>query len=841
MIEQPSISQEPAAQPIVAPAPDPISAPAPHAPTHNRLWAYYVAVMAIGAGGLLITRTDSFTILMFVATLLYLVLQVFVQLVQSRGNDGTGGVSGDANTSANANTIQARNVGMVFSALFAVFLMGISAFLLQPTPGRVINLQFVAVSLAIGTVVLLFAVNFYYGNPTAEKPLFRFAGAVNPFPHGSPLVTTLGILMLLTEAEISGNVLKLEWLRGISFYAQAVLFYGGVALVGFGMAGGGSIAWLGRFVTGLRRRDWHWWALAAILVVGFGLRVYNLAGSLPLQIDDGSNLPGVWVLIADRPDVGLITDADNHYTTQLFSQLLALCMKVFGFNLAAVRMVAAIFGTINLIGIYLLASTLFNRNFALLATLLLATFPPHLHFSRLIFAHIVDVTFGTFTIAFLARAMKDNRRADWAIAGVMLGLTQYFFEAGRLFFPPLILLWLGFTAVVNIRTFRNYWRGLTIFAVTAVIVAVPTYYAAAARNMGITTRINVSGVGLSYWTNLLSSGNWDEIVRRVTAPLLVYVHHPEVGLIYYGGTHPMILEVFVPFFLLGIAYLVWWWRKPMFVIIIWLLATAGANLLMQAVSNYTRFIVGFPAIALAMAAGIYYVIPMLFAERKRITHFAISAVLVIGISTGQVVYYFNDHLPTFRTQVRNLWFHPDVMDAVFRAAELPIGTQAILVSRARIDLNVPRLFMNLYQYGTFRNENFVAVTTDEFTQTFVDSLPLDKNYAFFVEMGHPQVLDLLNAKFVFDAPRYTRETDIVPEKAFILYYAPLNNQNLPPPTPIATATPIPTQTPPPTVMPTQTAIPSATPTPVPTETPIPSPTPGPTFTATPIPSATLTP
>ncbi|MHB8627259.1 MAG: glycosyltransferase family 39 protein [Aggregatilineales bacterium] len=209
-----------------------------------------------------------------------------------------------------------------------------------------------------------------------------------------------------------------------------------------------------------------------------------------------------------------------------------------------------VLGTLGVIAVYVVADALFDSNLALIAALTLATFPPHMHFSRLSFLHIADATFGTFAIGFAARGMKYNRRTDWALAGVALGLTQYFFEAGRLFYPPLIVIWLGSLALMNFRRFRPFQRGLGIFALTALLIALPTYYAALEKNSMFSPRFGSSALDASYWLNLLQHAPLRDVILRIAQPFLVFVHTPETSL-YYAGYHPMILEYLVPFFLLG--------------------------------------------------------------------------------------------------------------------------------------------------------------------------------------------------------------------------------------------------------------------------------------------------
>ena len=114
-----------------------------------------------------------------------------------------------------------------------------------------------------------------------------------------------------------------------------------------------------------------------------------------------------------------------------------------GRNLEGLRILSVIVGTLGIPALYFLAKELFDRKTALLAALMPGRFPPHIQFSRIALNNIVDPLFGTLALAFLVRGLKYNRPLDYALSGAALGLTQYFYEGGRLLFPALILLIAG--------------------------------------------------------------------------------------------------------------------------------------------------------------------------------------------------------------------------------------------------------------------------------------------------------------------------------------------------------------------------------------------------------------
>ncbi len=214
----------------------------------------------------------------------------------------------------------------------------------------------------------------------------------------------------------------------------------------------------------------------------------------------------------------------------------------------------------------------------------------------------------------------------------------------------------------------------------------------------------------------------------------------------------------------------------MILVSLWLFATAVGNLLMLAIANYTRFVVGMPAIALAMAVGIYYLVPMLFTARRQLVTW-ITAGIVGVVCVGQALYYFADQLPALRYQVRASAPYPDPMDAVFRMLKFPENTQAYMISDHPVDKEIPNVVLALYLWGRPTTLGLNIAATSDITPEFLRTLPPDKNYAFFVEPGHPDVIAALQQAFVLDAPQTTEVQEMPPGKGFVMYFAALGKQH----------------------------------------------------------------
>ena len=663
------------------------------------LWMLYIALLFAGMIGMVATRSVIFPQLMFLVTVLYIATRAGITLSRARRSPNLPRIV------VTFDQVISQRFSLSLLTVIAAVLFALSAYLFLLVPNdSMANVGTATLLMLAGGIVFSLAVYVNHREQFIDEPGMTIATGETAFPTPYAFAATLGILLLLVEAEISGGSLELEWLRRVSYTLQGLLFWGGLLLLAIGLCGATGLNVLVRFANRVRQRKPETLALIAILVFAFVVRIWDLRNSLPESIDDGVALTNIFPFLSDNPEVGLVAIASQY--PQVYQQLVAISVKLFGYDLLGARAINAFIGTLTVIAVYLLAEALFDRKMALVSALVMATFPPHVHFSRVTFLGLADPTAGTFALAFLARALRHNRRADWVLAGIAFGLTQYFYEGGRLFFPVLVAAWLVFMASTSFRKLVGIRRGLGLFAVTTLITIIPVYYAMLARNGPFLTRMADSGTGVAYWTQLFQTESTQNIIARLAAPYLAYVHFPEQAL-YYAGTHAMILEYLAPFFFVGLSYLLWSWRKPAVIVPMWLLATPTANLLMTDSIQNPRYIVGYSAMALTIAAGIYFGVPYLLSLlRNRRVVLAATAVTVALVCVVQVHYYFNEHVPTLLQQIRTQTSYPSVVDASLRMRDMPPGTQAYFISTNPADSSVATAFL-----GLFRWENLLPYLT----------------------------------------------------------------------------------------------------------------------------------
>jgi 4-amino-4-deoxy-L-arabinose transferase-like glycosyltransferase len=606
--------------------------------------------------------------------------------------------------------------------------------LLQPA------LMLIAGGLALGVALLLHSDGIVLPPPQQQHNRPLKTGRVRL------LAVALGLLALLILTLMNGE--RPHTLLPVAHYhVQWILLLGGITALVWGLSQDGR--WP------LIQQD-ELLILTGITLLALGLRLWQLDTAVYRPVDEINFMAPVSALW-EKPDIQIlkpfadIVPSNVPAFTWLYPLLQNMSVGLFGSGLFALRFVSAVFGGLTIPALYGLAHLLFSRPVALLAALTLAAFPPHLHFSRLGVNNIADPLFGVLALAFLARGLNSNRRADYVLAGAMLGLTQYFYEGGRLLYPALAIGWFTLCGLAPRRAVN--WRCAMTGLLVAVIIAIPVYYALTTNQLQVAARLQNTSLSLPQWAFLLTRSGTDAaqlFAERFGYPVLIYFAMQDTGW-FYGGDQPLVLFALAPFFLLGLMFMLWRIRQPAgLLLVLWMALTTLGNAALQDNSQGQRFVVAFPALALLIALGLGQTF-LLFWPRglgKPQLRRWVLAGLIAALPIGQTIYYFGDHVPTF---VRQFTYNPNLDDVLLRLPTLPPHTQVHVI--------VPRVVweFDLLTFTRFFRLDIQARSyfPEEFTEIVLQSVNRDLNQAFFVLPDDTDTLARIRRFFTLGTPRFS--------------------------------------------------------------------------------------
>lgn len=206
--------------------------------------------------------------------------------------------------------------------------------------------------------------------------------------------------------------------------------------------------------------------LIGVVLLGMVLRVVQLEKA-PLTMLGDEGAMGTEALQVLR---GYLTDPFatgwlSHPSLWFFLQ--AASLQLFGHDLSGLRMLSAIIGSASIGTTFVMARLLFGWRVAAMAALLLATYHFHIHFSRVALNNIGDPFFGTLLILLLTIGWRTQSRVAFGMAGVTLGLAQYFYHGTRLFIVIVVLL--GFIGLVRLAMSEKRMVGMAVVAGLLVI------------------------------------------------------------------------------------------------------------------------------------------------------------------------------------------------------------------------------------------------------------------------------------------------------------------------------------------------------------------------------------
>jgi hypothetical protein len=364
-----------------------------------------------------------------------------------------------------------------------------------------------------------------------------------------------------------------------------------------------------------------------ILLVGFGLRVWNLTGIPPGLTHDEAN--------HGREAIGILNGILlyffplNYGSEPLYSYTVALSMALFGQGLFALRWVNVVFSVATIAVTYLWAAPRFSRPAALLGAALMAVSFWPLAASRQALRAGMLPFFMVLAVWFFWRILEVNRdrkpqtTADTdntsnspfvtrhsslviLIAGfsVAIALTLHTYLAARvswLLFP----VFMAYLGLFHRPLFRTSWRPVLLGLVLAGLLVVPMFlYLRAHPEMQ--TRLDM----LDRPLQAIAAGEWRPILTNVRAAMLAFVW-PGYGdgfLAYNLPGRPVFDPISAVFFVAGLATCVWYWRRPAYAfLLLWFLIGIIPSLITGPTANATRNMAALPAVFVIAAVG--FVIP----------------------------------------------------------------------------------------------------------------------------------------------------------------------------------------------------------------------------------------
>lgn len=342
----------------------------------------------------------------------------------------------------------------------------------------------------------------------------------------------------------------------------------------------------------------------------------------------------------------------------LYFMLQSFSIRLLGTTTEAIRLTSALVGALTVPALYLVARPWFGNRAAFLAALYLAAFHFHVNFSRIALNNVWDGLGYVIVLGALVHGWRTGRRASFVLAGLVLGLLQYFYPSSRLLIL-LIAAWLLVAIVLDRRRLRAALPNLALMGLAAIVPVIPLvmFYSRYPNEfLAPLSRFSVLGEWMK--NELVITGDTVQaiLLRQFSLGFQAFTVTP-LRHWYMPGT-PILREVPAALFLAGLALMLLRLRdERVWLIGLWLAAFGAAGALSESTPASQRYVSVAPAVCLVVAYGVDTTGEYLarFWPRLRKAIPVISLLLVAALAVDDLRFYFLDYTPNSQFGGDNGW------------------------------------------------------------------------------------------------------------------------------------------------------------------------------------------
>jgi 4-amino-4-deoxy-L-arabinose transferase-like glycosyltransferase len=352
--------------------------------------------------------------------------------------------------------------------------------------------------------------------------------------------------------------------------------------------------------------------LLLVLLLAAGLRFWQL-GEIPpgFYRDEAFNgLDAIDVLTGQRPEKSLIYFEANNGREPVYNYLTTLAVAFLGRTVLAVRVTAAVIGTLTTWLTFLLAKNWFNWHIGLLAAFLWAITVWPIHLSRIglrpiLLPFMLALVFWLGTLAYrqsTSTGLIAGKRGKmlWLLTGLMYGAAFYTYLAVR-FTPLLLLLLLLYLAAAG--RWQRVKPGIGWFLLGTIAAALPLALLVWQQPdilLGRSSQVSILNPEVSGGATLLSTlwqQSWQALGLFFWKGDMILRHNPP-------GRPVFDLFMTLPF-LMGLIWCLRRWRQPQAgFLLLWSGVMLGPTILAEDTPHFLRAVGLLPAIVIFPAIGL---------------------------------------------------------------------------------------------------------------------------------------------------------------------------------------------------------------------------------------------
>jgi 4-amino-4-deoxy-L-arabinose transferase-like glycosyltransferase len=447
-------------------------------------------------------------------------------------------------------------------------------------------------------------------------------------------------------------------------------------------------------------------AFVLILSVGTFLRVYQLDTNPPALFGDEVDVGyQAYSLLTTGKDISgrilpLYLKSLTEYRASFYIYSAVPFVGIFGLNEWGVRLPAAFWGVVSLIGIFLLTRKLFNTYVGLAAMFLMSISPWHLQYSRGSFEVTMLLSFLLFASWLTLLGLKKGYYL--VPAAILFGASFYIYSTAAVFVPLLVLLFAGIYLNNKAALKQVGWNWLSIAIVVGTVVISGVVISiiggqATNRFSGISIftdtvlldKINLARTTMGYYTPEGEFRTSDQKVEslfhnKATVYLQVFATNyskalsfnflfSEGDINFRQSIHEMGELYYFEIILLACG--VWVIarreeRKKAWFVFGWLLlAPIPASLTADGGYHATRLFIMLPPLVILNALGLVFIIQKLFVGEKKWLVVRYGSMVILGVfMILNMTFYFHRYYEHYPVESWR-WWHVGFKEAMQYVAQ----------------------------------------------------------------------------------------------------------------------------------------------------------------------------
>jgi 4-amino-4-deoxy-L-arabinose transferase-like glycosyltransferase len=397
----------------------------------------------------------------------------------------------------------------------------------------------------------------------------------------------------------------------------------------------------------------HWpsWRLVtltlSLTITAFLLRAI-LADRIPILLNGDEGSSGLAAASFTNNTWNNIFITSWYGFPSFFFTIPAGFIGTLGRTIYALRIPSAIAGALTVTASFFVARAMFGKRAAWFSAIFLATFNFHIYFSRIGLNNIWDGLWYVVTIGAFWYGWEKDRRNAYVLAGLSLGISQYFYPSSHTLII-LLLLWLIFAAIFDRSRLKRSWVNLVITIIVATIVAEPLIWHYIKYPDTFFEPMNRVGLSLA-WLNqqVINTGTpaWKIVLNQIALAFGSFTYdHLQA---WYTPDTPLLRPLSAALFLIGIVLV--FLRKQKWHIIplmLWLFAFVAIGGFSESTPAAQRYVAAAPVCALLIGYGLSEsagLVEKVFFGRKRWINI-ISFTLIAILALDELNFYFRVYTP----------------------------------------------------------------------------------------------------------------------------------------------------------------------------------------------------